>query len=157
MSASEPFGGKGGYGYFPHQQASQCPVTDGKQPERKRCHAPETEVKPAGEYVTVTVGARVATDPNPHVQGPNDHRNIDCDSHDEQPEAYSPLLGLSNEPHFSAVRKGHKVMVGHNGWLDRPEKPGRKPSPPKKAGFFDAVKRMAKEVVRLSLHFVDYE
>ncbi|CAK7197763.1 hypothetical protein SEUCBS139899_000411 [Sporothrix eucalyptigena] len=46
------------------------------------------------------------------------------------------------------MRKGHKVMVGQNGWLDRPgsvdKKP--KPSPPKKGRFLDTLKRMAKEV-----------
>ncbi|KJR87386.1 uncharacterized protein SPSK_01851 [Sporothrix schenckii 1099-18] len=59
---------------------------------------------------------------------------------------YSPLTSLCNEPRFATMRRGHKVMVGQNGWLERPGSIAKKPEQPKKAGFFDSLKRIAKEV-----------
>jgi hypothetical protein len=42
--------------------------------------------------------------------------------------------------------KASKTMIGDNGWLERTSAI-KKPSPPKRPGFFGNLKRMAKEMV----------
>lgn len=126
ISVSEPFSGRGN-GDAPRDFPSPN-ISDKAVPN----DYPSVDPKPDDEYVTVVVGAE-----------------IQPDASSEPPRAmYSTLPSLSNEPQFTTMRKGHKVMVGHNGWLDRPECLDKKPSPPKKGRILDTLKRMAKEVVR---------
>jgi hypothetical protein len=63
----------------------------------------------------------------------------------------SPLAPYFADKDFPVVRKGGKVMIGDNGWLERtgspPAKKGKE-SPPKRQGFLDSIKKMAKDMVK---------
>lgn len=74
--------------------------------------------------------------------------NNNDDNRGDTRDVYSPLAPFAKGGGNSITGKGRKVMIGSNGWLERTGKtPDKKPSPLKKGGFLDALKRMAKEVV----------
>lgn len=101
-----------------------------------------------GEKAELTEHASTAAKPNGEYSAAVTSSHTQANESGDTPRAiYSPLTNLSNEPQFATVRRGHKVMVGHNGWLERPETLDRKPAPLKKARFLDTLKRMAKDVV----------
>lgn len=125
MSVSEQFGGRNGD--VDPQVSSGLHVGE----RSEQALHPVGDEKFSGDYASPIS--------HPHTQAD--------EAGDETHEVYSPLTSLSDETKFANVRRGHKVMVGHNGWLERPESVDKKPDPPKKVGFFDTLKRVAKEVV----------
>jgi hypothetical protein len=52
---------------------------------------------------------------------------------------------------YPSVKKGEKVMIGDNGWLERTDNGADQVSkaPQKKTGILDSIKKMAKDVVCL--------
>jgi hypothetical protein len=63
---------------------------------------------------------------------------------------FSPFASYFAEGNQHATRKGGKVMIGDNGWLERTSStPGRKAKDsPKKAGILSSIKKIAKDMVR---------
>ena len=129
MSVSEPFGGRGG------EINLRVSPSIGIGEKAELTEHSMTDAKPNSEYAAAVASS--------HTQ---------ANEADDTPRAmYSPLTSIFNEPQFATVRRGHKVMVGHNGWLERPGTLDKKPAPPKKARLLDTLKRMAKEVVRYEM------
>jgi len=63
-------------------------------------------------------------------------------------DVFSPLTPYFQEADSRSMTKGRKVMVGHNGWLERTNQPGEnKPPAPKKSNLLNAIKKMARDVV----------
>jgi hypothetical protein len=68
---------------------------------------------------------------------------------------FSPLALYFRGQDFPTVKKGEKVLIGDNGWLERTgqqaEQSDRdKKAPQKRAGFLDSIKKIAKDMVSLS-------
>lgn len=64
-------------------------------------------------------------------------------------DIYSPLHRLSQGTDQTPVRRGRKVMVGYNGWLEKTGKSreSRASTPKKIGGILDTLKKLAKDVV----------
>jgi hypothetical protein len=61
---------------------------------------------------------------------------------------YSPLTPFFSTKDMPASKTASKVMIGDNGWLERTKvSPEKKPSPTKKSGFLDNLKKKAMEMV----------
>jgi len=70
-------------------------------------------------------------------------------------EVFSPLTPYAQGSDGPSARKGRKVMVGYNGWLERTNKPAEdqtSASPPKKAGLLSAFRKVARDVVSRAAH-----
>ncbi|KAF4972803.1 hypothetical protein FSARC_703 [Fusarium sarcochroum] len=64
---------------------------------------------------------------------------------------FSPLQLYFRGTDFPSAKKGEKIMIGDNGWLERTDRgvdQVAKP-PQKKAGILDSIKKMAKDVAEL--------
>ncbi len=155
LSSSGPFGDK--EGSCDPKTSSQ--LSGGEDRARYVDHR-LADAKVEDEYVTVTIEADMHSG-NGGAAGPERHpshaRNTPAaPGTSDAPYSplrtmYSPLMNMPDEPPFAVERKVHKVMVGHNGWLERTDKPVKKaPVLSKKAGLLDALKRMAKEVAEVT-------
>ncbi|KAK2612852.1 hypothetical protein QQS21_001132 [Conoideocrella luteorostrata] len=61
---------------------------------------------------------------------------------------FSPLPLYFRGQSFPSIKRGEKTMIGHNGWLECTGETvdDRKKPPPKRMGFLDSIKKMAKDV-----------
>jgi len=65
----------------------------------------------------------------------------------ERTHVYSPFTPFVATS--ESTRWGRKIMVGHNGWLERTDQtPVKRETTPKKGGILDSLKKIAREVVR---------
>ncbi|KIL88931.1 hypothetical protein FAVG1_08182 [Fusarium avenaceum] len=64
---------------------------------------------------------------------------------------FSPLQMYFRGADYPSVKKGEKVMIGDNGWLERTDNGADQGSkvPQKKTGILDSIKKMAKDVAEL--------
>ena len=62
---------------------------------------------------------------------------------------FSPLSFYFRDKNASSSKKGEKVMIGRNGWLERPTRSSNdeKKTQSKRAGFIDSIKKVAREMV----------
>jgi hypothetical protein len=69
----------------------------------------------------------------------------------ENAPPFSPLQMYFRGSDFPSVKRGEKIMIGDNGWLERtdqvPEK--SKKTPQRKGGIIEGIKKIAKDMVRL--------
>lgn len=62
---------------------------------------------------------------------------------------FSPLQFYFRGPDFPTAKKGEKVMIGDNGWLERTDEGAEQArrTPQKKVGILDGIKKIAKDMV----------
>lgn len=68
---------------------------------------------------------------------------------------FSPLAVYFRSQDFPTVKKGGKIMIGRDGWLERTEKLSDqdKKAPQRKVGILDSIKKIAKDIVSLPFDF----
>ncbi len=69
---------------------------------------------------------------------------------------FSPLALYFRGHDFPTIKKGEKTLIGDNGWLERTGQPMEKldqdkKTPQKKSGLLDSIKKIAKDIVSLSI------
>jgi hypothetical protein len=70
--------------------------------------------------------------------------------------SYSPLTPFFSTKDMPASKTATKTMIGDNGWLERTVTGAEeKSTPAKKVGFLGNLKKMAKEMVRGCLVYLD--
>lgn len=63
---------------------------------------------------------------------------------------FSPLALYFSDNEFPTARKGKKTMIGHNGWLETPERSrchDDKQISPKKTSILNGIRKIAKDIV----------
>lgn len=63
---------------------------------------------------------------------------------------FSPLAFYFRGQDPQVKRRGHKTLIGDNGWLEKTgnQTPKETRSPPKKAKLFDSIRKLARDMVR---------
>lgn len=101
-------------------------------------------------------GGTESSAPSQHVSGSvarppptGQYKSLICQSFAKTQESplFSPLPLYFRSNDVPAVKVGEKVMIGRNGWLHETGEDATK-TPPKKGGFFDLIKKLAKDMVR---------
>jgi hypothetical protein len=107
-------------------------------------------------------GGAAAPDHSPSLSRPKSHNHLRPSGSRPELQAagamdreqlYSPLAPYFAHKNFPIAKRGGKVMIGDNGWLERtPAGLGKKQkASPKKSGFIDSIKKKAREMVGQTL------
>lgn len=102
-------------------------------------------------------GLRFSEGPPPPLPPQNPAQGAAVQSGDSPP--FSPLALYFRGNDFPSTKKGGKIMIGHNGWLERTGKALEKVKtvPQKKAGILESIKKIAKDMVRPLLNILKWD